>query len=204
MFCYASLVVFYTSALPIRLGVAARPDPISNIVELFTYQRHRCSSGAIHPFATEKLPSPSCLASSVWLENQLLGTRQPPVSQLPPDALSHINSLREFSEMLDMAAEERNDYNIAFSRLESVVRQINLAGPSVETGTCMVYIWPFGLPKSVTTDIQERQPLALIVLAHYCGILNLLDNSWFLHGWGRQLLSELGKQLPSAYAHWLE
>ncbi|KAL3492089.1 hypothetical protein BJX62DRAFT_203545 [Aspergillus germanicus] len=201
MFCYASLVVYYTSALPVRLGVTDLPDPISNVVELFTVIKG--IDAVLAPFIPSLRKSfLAPLAYSVWLEDPVLGNRRPPVSLLPEDTLEQINLVREFSETLDMATEEHNDYSIALSRLESAVRQINLAGPSVEAG--MAYIWPFGLPKSVTTAIQEKRPLALIVLAQFCVLLHLLNNYWFLRGWGKQLLVEIGKQLSSTYAHWLE
>lgn len=52
--------------------------------------------------------------------------------------------------------------------------------------------------------LEQRQPVALILLAYFAVLLQSLEPAfWFLEGWGRHVLAEVGSLLGERYARWL-
>lgn len=52
--------------------------------------------------------------------------------------------------------------------------------------------------------IYERDPRALIVLAHFCVLLKRIDHIWFLRGLGPGLLGNIWKVLGEEWRPWIQ
>lgn len=85
--------------------------------------------------------------------------------------------------------------------LKISTRQIELAGPHLETG--MVYMWAYPLTKRYHDDLKSYQPVALVLLAHYCVLLKLIDKFWYVNDMGRQLLGDIEKNMHPGFREWL-
>lgn len=95
----------------------------------------------------------------------------------------------------------RRDYKTALNFFEHSTRQLELAGPHVETG--MVLLWAYSLSKQFHEDLIAHRPAALILLAHFCVLLHVIDHCWFINGAGRQLLEDIERHIHPGFREWL-
>ncbi|KJX94527.1 hypothetical protein TI39_contig4181g00002 [Zymoseptoria brevis] len=49
--------------------------------------------------------------------------------------------------------------------------------------------------------VKRRVPQALILLAHYCVLLDVLDDKWWFRGWARRLLQDVQDSLNERFQH---
>jgi hypothetical protein len=52
--------------------------------------------------------------------------------------------------------------------------------------------------------IKRRVPQALVILAYYCVLLDVLDNRWWIHGWSSRVLQDVLGSLPDQWQTWVE
>ncbi|EGD91957.1 hypothetical protein H112_00559 [Trichophyton rubrum D6] len=63
--------------------------------------------------------------------------------------------------------------------------------------------WPNMVPRPFMSELLEKKPLALVLLAHYCALLVLHPGSWWTHGWPRPVLFALIEAVgENGQAHW--
>ncbi|DAA74193.1 TPA_exp: putative C6 finger domain protein [Trichophyton benhamiae CBS 112371] len=63
--------------------------------------------------------------------------------------------------------------------------------------------WPNMVPRLFMSELLERRPLALVLVAHYCALLVLHPGSWWMHGWPQPVLFALVEAVSeSGHAHW--
>jgi len=199
VFCFASMVVIYVSALPTRLGIPILPTPISNITNLLLVTKGM--DAFLRPFAT--ILRNSSLAAfalvnmvEIPLDESLFST-----SLLPEDTPAQMARLREFLDCSILDPEERKDYLFAWSGLQSACNNLRYSEPHIETS--MAFFWPFILPTRVMTDLQQEKPLSLVLLAHYCVLLRSLEHFWFAKGWAKPVLVEIEERLEPDLVTWL-
>ncbi len=54
-----------------------------------------------------------------------------------------------------------------------------------------------------TQCLQQRKPIALVVFAHFCVMLNDLSSFWWIQGWPAHLMSEIYGSLNEHYRLWI-
>jgi hypothetical protein len=74
---------------------------------------------------------------------------------------------------------------------------------SIFTIWTAVYIWPVQVSQDYLDLLKDRDPAALILLAHYCILLEPLDSHWYMNGYSKRLLSRIYNQLDQEWRQWL-
>jgi hypothetical protein len=74
---------------------------------------------------------------------------------------------------------------------------------SVFTMWTALYIWPAQVSQDYLDLLKDRDPAALILLAHYCILLKPLDSHWYMSGYSKRLLSRIYNQLDQEWQQWL-
>ncbi|KAI2793359.1 hypothetical protein POX_b03413 [Penicillium oxalicum] len=119
--------------------------------------------------------------------------RMPDISQLLILGLRHRNAL----EAERNPAHEKDIY-------DQTLRQLHLSLERLMSGSeprDFAFCWPCQTPLRFDDLVQQREPFALIVLAHYAVILHHLHNLWWIRDWGTRILHEI---LDSVDAEWHE
>lgn len=218
-FSFASLTTIYLAATPIRVGSTRWPSPISDAVDFFSSVKGlRAVMEPFHGYFRWSQLSP--LSNSIYMgDPTLLGSlfsRQN--SQLPQDMWAQMTHLQEFLDSYNFAPVEgdetsddqramdrgttrRKDYKLALKTLEESSRVIELAGPHVERG--MIFLWAYQLSKLFQEDMKRHEPAALVLLAHYCILLRIIDSVWFIDNLGYQLLEDIDRSIQPQYRPWL-
>jgi hypothetical protein len=52
--------------------------------------------------------------------------------------------------------------------------------------------------------IKRRVPQALVILAYYCVLLDVLDSRWWIRGWSSRVLRDIMGTLPENWQSWVE
>ncbi|KAJ5147032.1 hypothetical protein N7526_000384 [Penicillium atrosanguineum] len=223
VFCFSSMICMHISTATIRLNADRLPTPLSTIIEIFASVKG--FQAVMKPFLrslqkTQLAP----MVNSVWIEDEPSIPSSPALvaqSLLPPDVWTQVSRLRKFVDEYpfpqtqsesqhqdpddDEAPQEhsdiRKDYKIAMEFFEVSARQIELAGPHVETG--MVFLWAYPLSKRFHDHLISHHPAALVLLAHYCVLLHMVDHFWYMSGIGRQLLEDIETKTHPAFREWL-
>ncbi len=68
----------------------------------------------------------------------------------------------------------------------------------------LAYSWPMQVSQRYIVLISERRPEALVVLAHYCVMLKMIDSLWFMEGCAVRILEQCRKNLEPKWHHYIE
>jgi Fungal specific transcription factor domain len=63
----------------------------------------------------------------------------------------------------------------------------------------LALLWPSRMSISCVEDMRARRPFALLLLAHYCALLHLGTNSWWMREWDRSVLSAIAQSLDDQW-----
>ena len=67
-----------------------------------------------------------------------------------------------------------------------------------------VFFWLFRVSGDYLTLLAAREPLALIIFAHFCVLLKQLEWTWWMEGWSNHLLFRIYNSVCSEYRPWLQ
>ncbi|KAI1476630.1 hypothetical protein F4774DRAFT_427938 [Daldinia eschscholtzii] len=67
----------------------------------------------------------------------------------------------------------------------------------------VVIAWLYRMSDAFSAQLEDEQPIALIILAHYAVLFNSLEYVWCLRGWARYVLSIIKDMLEPEFANWL-
>lgn len=63
----------------------------------------------------------------------------------------------------------------------------------------VAFLWIIRVPSEYIDLIQEKEPFALVILAHYAVILNSLKRQWWMGDWGARVLRAIGEVLNAEW-----
>lgn len=117
-----------------------------------------------------------------------------------PDS-DRITDLFRICNMANHDRETSQAYTLAVHSLLSTFTQASVSRRRGEAALLPSFIWPVMLPPKFLELLGEKQPEALVVLAHYCVIVYWTEatDSWFMGGWGRYMLETIKTSLPDEW-----
>ncbi|KAH6672083.1 hypothetical protein B0J14DRAFT_86181 [Halenospora varia] len=63
--------------------------------------------------------------------------------------------------------------------------------------------WPVRVPSLFFLMVNNRQPAALILLSHFCLLLNKVEDFWWVRGMSRRVLQEINEALGEEWETWI-
>lgn len=122
-----------------------------------------------------------------------------------------LSSTSELPEPTRNALRHLRELNMHMSRQGSH-KETEVYGSAIETLTAsfgslqkkdrtphLVSTWANSMPEMFLKLIEEHRTLALIILAHYCVILNHFNEIWWLRDWGKGLLASIWRGIDPGY-----
>ncbi|PNH64108.1 hypothetical protein VD0001_g8950 [Verticillium dahliae] len=187
VFCFAALTVIYVSLLPVRCENHVLPEPMPSMLELFAVTRSMQSF--LEPYLENLVTTPFAPlfhGTQGNFSNEMAGSRSSYTvldqACIPKDAFTALSRLRAVLAKHAPAA-ARKDYLDAVAALERTAALVAAAGMHVDPG--MVFIWAYEVSGRVLADLRGRAPAALLLLAHYCVFLRVMERRiWYFRGWG--------------------
>ncbi|KAJ6078069.1 uncharacterized protein N7446_001005 [Penicillium canescens] len=113
----------------------------------------------------------------------------------PSDStLSTLSALCELN-MQAQRADAAHDYDTIQETIQRL--EVPLASLNHGEGLPSIFMWIFLTPTAFFDLVSKRDPLALIVLAHYCVPLHYHRANWWLSSWGYRVLDIVYNTLDS-------
>ncbi|KAL3472382.1 C6 zinc finger domain protein [Aspergillus californicus] len=126
-------------------------------------------------------------------ELRTLFTQTDPYHQLPSTYTLTILTMRNLNNAHTKKdpAHETAVYDDAIGKLDKSLEMLSKGSDP----TMIALRWMFRIPSRFIALVEEKQPLALIIFAHYCAVLHHLRDRWWMGEWGTQLVKEIAQLL---------
>ncbi|KAJ5440172.1 uncharacterized protein N7458_011170 [Penicillium daleae] len=154
-----------------------RPEVLDEFLEVFELTRwlvgamiltmDRVANGELYPLVRPDPTRPT----------------MPDMSQLVILALRRHNAVEAERD----PSHEEDVYDQVLGHLRHCLEQLMGGGEPTDFAFC----WAYRIPVRFQDLIRERQPFALVVLAHYAVVLHHLHESWWMGSWGTRILNEI-------------
>lgn len=113
--------------------------------------------------------------------------------------LNHLDYMIGVEPMLP---DDRRICALILSELKAIYNTVISAQPSCTVANIICF------PKQDSGNfaqlVKRRVPQALIILAYYTVLLDVLDDRWWIHGWSRRVLQDVLGSLEEQWRHWIE
>ncbi|PYI01445.1 hypothetical protein BO78DRAFT_267512, partial [Aspergillus sclerotiicarbonarius CBS 121057] len=185
-FALSSLLIGSAFAFP--LAVARQPQtkasPLDELIEVFMLIRRMMN------FSTPTIDAiqNSDLAGLLFVEDVQLSPSES--SQLAIEALHKLLNATCLPGLgnCQVLADAINCLEELLGQLDSAVEMVSRS-----------FIWVCEVPAAFLDLLQEYNPLALVILAHYCVVLHQLRKRWWISSWGKRVLDVIVKTLGPAW-----
>jgi len=96
-----------------------------------------------------------------------------------------------------MMLDDRRTCALALAELKPIYDNVLRTQGHSTVGT--IVCWPRQDSTAFANLVKRRLPQALVILAYYCVLLDVLDSRWWVHGWAARVLRDI---LGSVGVHW--
>jgi hypothetical protein len=122
----------------------------------------------------------------------------------PMGSNEHLEELKKSIISMESENPEQATYLDALERLCQSFPTAAVSGiRPTQASPQVVFVWLFRLKDRFVECLQHRHPVALVILAHFCVLLNDLSSLWWMQKWTQHLLSEIYNSLDQHYRIWI-
>ena len=119
-----------------------------------------------------------------------------PLSRDIINALDYLHDCNG-KDVTHISEDEKDAYNHA-------IRELRISFQRSPASLENVFRWPIVLPESYLVHLKNRKPMAMVILAHYCVILEGLDSYWWSAGWAGHLFEAIYRSLDDNWRPMLQ
>ena len=113
--------------------------------------------------------------------------------------LNHLDFMLGVDAMLP---DDRRTCALVLNELKQVYD--NLVQQTATAGVASILCFPKQDSGKFAQLIKRRVPQALIILAYYCVLLDIMDPRWWVNGWSTRVLRDVLGSLDEQWRHWIE
>ncbi|EEP80005.1 predicted protein [Uncinocarpus reesii 1704] len=168
VFAFSSLIAALAFAFSKTAGNVRSGEPVEQVLQDFFL--FRGVEGVLNTFW--EIIRKGKLGPLVRRPSDL--TCSQPISRDVINALDYLHDCNG-ETVTHISAEEKAAYNHA-------IRELRISFERCPSSWETVFRWPIVLPEAYLMHLKKRQPMALVILAHYCVILGRLDDCWWSQG----------------------
>ncbi|TKA42469.1 hypothetical protein B0A54_06919 [Friedmanniomyces endolithicus] len=135
----------------------------------------------------------------IWAEAITL----PPEAYTPPEGMDF--GLNHLDYMLNVEAIMLDDRRVC-ALILAELKQIyySVLRQQGQTSVASILCFPKMESAPFSLLIKRRVPQALVVLAYYCVLLDVLDSRWWIQGWAARVLRDILGALPEHWQTWIQ
>ncbi|KXG54334.1 uncharacterized protein PGRI_074780 [Penicillium griseofulvum] len=103
--------------------------------------------------------------------------------------------------------EARGRYLAVIEDLLEIMREVyerRSAGSSGVELMDLLIGWLYRLPQEIIGSIEQKEPHALVILAHWAVLLKYMGSAWFMDGWAEHVLSGISTYLHESFHPWIK
>jgi hypothetical protein len=190
IYAFGQVIAIYAIAIPQEPESQAGSSVIGTGLGFVPLLR---STFSMCDFALEWLsvgPFSSCLEKSPNLDDA------PEFSQNPDDG----KYARLLPFLRDNGSKDAHTCCKALNSLRGLLAIATAPNQSIDLKT-LIFSWPAQVPQRYIFLIFKKNPGALVVMAHYCVMLNMIGSFWFMKGRAARLLEHCRNNLSDEWVH---
>ncbi|KKA24020.1 C6 transcription factor [Rasamsonia emersonii CBS 393.64] len=186
LFAFSSIATVLAFGFAQSTGVQSLP-PIDEMLQIFNLCR------GIHGI----LETAREWIKNSWVSDLLAFGRSAEPGSIPPDVRDKIAAVSKLNADLGRTGFSVDEQAVC----EDAISELTVSFEKIYSGidAVTVFRWPIFLKPLYISLLRDRRPMAIVILAHYCILLHMLDNRWWLKGWTRQLLHSIYSLLDSSW-----
>lgn len=221
-FAFAGSVVYYIMGLPERQGngesidrcrIPSKDDTyphwfqtIRGLMALLANNRQKLSRGPFAPLLNDDNVF-DCLSDES--DDQLARLEEMLIPTFPPQLMTLLSSTppsKFGSSPAYLDPQDARKAEISKTALKELRKGMKLLRPPnrARYGEASIRVWPGSISQDFMELIYERNPRALVILAHYCVLLKKVDHVWYLRGLGQGLLENIWEALGEEWRPWIQ
>lgn len=132
---------------------------------------------------------------------------EPEDDVVPEEQLVFRPHFQELRRLIERRAEEMPPHvvvslNEALDRLVESYQMVMWARPVQNSG--FVMLWPNKIALNFISLIQERHPIALVILAYFCAMMHYHEDRWVWDTWGARTTILVKNNLDPDWQKWVE
>jgi hypothetical protein len=112
-------------------------------------------------------------------------------TELSDDIDSALRGLEDRSQSTADADGNSATYSLTIRGLKECFKRVSSKG----SDNGMALSWPIIVGPAYIALLASRQPMALLILAHYAIILDGIKDIWWAGGWGKQLVEDIDRMV---------
>jgi hypothetical protein len=116
---------------------------------------------------------------------------------------SGTDHLAELREQILRIAPNETELGTYLKALDRLSERFDRKTQGLQMFPQQVFVWLYQLEEDFVRLLQEKKPIALVILAYFCILLNGLGSFWWTRGWMQHLLSEIHHTLNQEYRIWM-
>ncbi|KAJ5110904.1 hypothetical protein N7532_001439 [Penicillium argentinense] len=181
MMSFAGLAVAFSLASTLNLEKSGDGPSLGALTDIFTLSRGvRIVVNAEAEFLTQSNFAP-------------LFDVTPPDVTIPDSFLDAFSRLDEL--VVECLGQPSGDQKRPYQRVISHLRDLAPFTFAEPTSLTVVAGWAIRAPAEYLEDLRNNNPLALVVLAHFCVFLHLARENWCVGSWGQIVLTQISQAL---------
>ena len=197
LFAFSSILIILSLAFAQLHPPAQNRSAVEELIQIFILlQGVRVVLQSAMPWVSQG-PLGPLLRRGVARQNEV-----PKYShRLPQDFIEALDRLQEYNEQTSESVDSHEIYSVAIKALRECLSKIE-ANPGDNAAALS---WLVFLESSYISSLKSKQPLALVILAHYGVLLHDLREHWFAQDWGVRLVEVVHLDLPEKWkpmVHW--
>ncbi|KAK6214633.1 hypothetical protein LQW54_004141 [Pestalotiopsis sp. IQ-011] len=156
-------------------------------------------TGILHHKPIERWPAENT-------ELAILFTRPGPLAEARIESpfAARLDAINPLLDTLPHGLEIMNPRSVCLLALDSL-RTTHRACKNAQPHIANVWKWPTTLPPSFVDMVANRQPVALIILAHFAALLRPYEHeTWVSKGWSVNVMAAVEKALDTEWQTWIE
>lgn len=115
-------------------------------------------------------------------------------SGLPPEAAQALGQLRQRNAACS-SQDEVEIYVHTIDQVEIMMERMHGGCPRAS----LAPLWCIKVPGKFIGLLTNHEPMALVILAHFCVVLHGLTDTWWLRGWGSGMLRSIWRSLEPGW-----
>jgi hypothetical protein len=129
-------------------------------------------------------------------------SRHRPLASLnaPLDYVKQLSDLREHASFVIIDPFEREDNLQSVGILQGCYS--NRYG-GVDSEYHVMFAWLYRVSDAFTERLQQRNPTALIVYAHFVVLMHEMERFWYMNGWALHVMSGIFNAIATEHMLWI-
>jgi hypothetical protein len=185
------LMVFFSLGLQFIPGLAEPDEPLDNFIRILCVLK---ASSRI--FGRDRL----------WhVDNPLRKSRTLEISERLSEAFEshHLDSSLDNLELLNKACTQSEEIRSMYERTIQNLRRYYSGFPRHPLDLSQVVWWLRSLSSEYMTMLEQKQPMALVILAHWCASVHKVPHRWYMSRWAGKVVSLIACTVGPVWKHGL-